>query len=228
MKSLPVFIILIFNFISSSILSQTIRFAEERESNLSLRQGLTTDLEIILTDDLDSLINQFLDYGVSVSNISFQGSLPGTGVPQIGIFDNALQYGYGINKSLVLATCDIRLIPQEASVQLNNQVGGQGYQPLTDLAGNSTFDAAVLSFDVVPVGNVLEFNYIFASEEYPQYVCSNYNDIFAFFISGKNPEGGDYDHENIALVPGTNMAVAINSITLVHMEAVAQLEDVLL
>ncbi len=70
------------------------------------------------------------------------------------------------------------------------------------------FDACALEFDVMVPGDSVQFNYIFGSEEYPQFVCSQYNDAFAFFISGPGITG----KQNMALIPGTTIPVAINSI----------------
>lgn len=77
---------------------------------------------------------------------------------------------------------------------------------------NSSQDACVLEFDVVPIGNNMSFSYVMGSEEYPEYVCSNFNDVFAFFISGPNPGGGSYANNNIALIPSTGLHVAINTV----------------
>jgi hypothetical protein len=55
---------------------------------------------------------------------------------------------------------------------------------------------------VVPTGKTLNVKYVFASEEYPEYVNSSFNDVMAVRVAGKN----------CALVPGTNQAVAINTI----------------
>jgi PKD repeat protein len=57
-----------------------------------------------------------------------------------------------------------------------------------------------LEFDFVPQTNLLEFNFIFGSEEYPEYIDGGYNDVFAFFLSG-GPEG--YVNQNIAIIPGS-------------------------
>ncbi len=70
----------------------------------------------------------------------------------------------------------------------------------------NTFDATVLEFDFVPLGDSIKFRYVFSSEEYtPDYVCQ-FNDAFAFFISGPGIAGGV---RNIALVPKTNIPVSI-------------------
>lgn len=77
---------------------------------------------------------------------------------------------------------------------------------------NPTFDCCILEFDLVPQAGRLNLNYIFASEEYPEYVCSNFGDVMAFYVSGPNPMGGMYNKLNIANVPGTNLTVCINTI----------------
>jgi hypothetical protein len=68
----------------------------------------------------------------------------------------------------------------------------------------STNDATVLQFDFVPTFNQLFIHYVFGSEEYNEYVGSQYNDVFAFFLNGTN----------IALIPSTTIPVAINNVNL--------------
>lgn len=74
--------------------------------------------------------------------------------------------------------------------------------------GQKTFDAVVIEMDIVPTADSLSFNYVFGSEEYDEFVGSGYNDVFAFFISGKGVEG----QVNMAVVPGTSDPVSVNSI----------------
>ncbi len=83
-----------------------------------------------------------------------------------------------------------------------------GDAALTTLAGQPTKNACILEFDFIPSGDTIRFNYVFGSEEYPTYTCSNYNDVFGFLISGP----GFGAPTNIALVPGTNIPVCINSV----------------
>ena len=56
----------------------------------------------------------------------------------------------------------------------------------TRSSGFNTFDAAVLEFDFVPTANQVVFDYVFASDEYPEWVATPYNDVFAFFVNGTN------------------------------------------
>ncbi|WP_159447481.1 T9SS type B sorting domain-containing protein [Moheibacter sediminis] len=80
------------------------------------------------------------------------------------------------------------------------------------LAGVITYNSTVFEFDFVPQGNTISFNYIFASEEYPEWACSQYNDVFGFIISGPgivNDPG--LSGKNIALLPNGN-PVTINNV----------------
>ena len=64
-----------------------------------------------------------------------------------------------------------------------------------------TADASVLSFDIIPTSSVLEFSYVFSSEEYNYYVADNYNDVFAFYVNGVNvallPDGETVSIHNV-------------------------------
>ena len=79
---------------------------------------------------------------------------------------------------------------------------------------------AALEFDFVASADTFAFNYIFASEEYPEYACSGYNDVFAFFLSGIDPVTTvPFSNRNVAIIPGTitssnpnGVPVTINSI----------------
>ena len=75
-------------------------------------------------------------------------------------------------------------------------------------AGIATHDACMIEFDVVATGDSIGFNYQFGSQEYYNAVCGIYSDVFAFFISGPGIVGAP----NMALVPGTNIPVEVNSV----------------
>lgn len=71
-----------------------------------------------------------------------------------------------------------------------------------------TFNATTLSFNFIPQGDSIAFRYVFGSEEYREFVGSEFNDVFGFFISGPNPAGGNYQNQNIARLPnGTKVAI---------------------
>ncbi len=84
-----------------------------------------------------------------------------------------------------------------------------GEPELNYLAGAfGTFDACALEFDVIPLCDTLRFRYSFGSDEYPEFANDDYNDAFAFFISGPGISG----QPNIATLSGTTTEVTINNV----------------
>ena len=75
-------------------------------------------------------------------------------------------------------------------------------QPLNSLPADFLCKGA-LTINFTPTANRVSFSYVFASEEYNEYVGTQYNDAFAFFLNGVN----------IALLPDSS-AVAINNVNL--------------
>ncbi|OQX98493.1 MAG: hypothetical protein B6I24_05235 [Bacteroidetes bacterium 4572_128] len=83
----------------------------------------------------------------------------------------------------------------------------KGDLELNKIVNSETKDAVVLEFDFVPMSDSISFNYFFASEEYPEYVGSNLNDVFAFIIT--NEELGI--KKNLAILPNGE-PITINTI----------------
>lgn len=126
---------------------------------------------------------------------------------------NGSSTNIGLTSGIMLTTGFISNVANPASVQLNDATGTSGSDPdLVAIYPADTINTCILQFDIIPICDTLKLTYVFASEEYPDYVCSQYNDAFGFFISGPNPAGGNYTSKNIALIPGSNVAVAINSV----------------
>ncbi len=82
--------------------------------------------------------------------------------------------------------------------------------------GDTSRDACVIEMDVFVATDQLEFEYVFGSEEYPEFVFSpgGFNDIFAFLVSGPGIVGdlGLNGQKNIAVLPGGSTPVEINSV----------------
>jgi len=114
----------------------------------------------------------------------------------------------GIGSGILLTSGDAADVNNPASFFETANNGAAGDADLTAISGNPTHDACVLEFDFVPNGDSVSFRYQFGSEEYPNFTCTQFNDLFAFLISGP----GYAIPTNIALVPGTNIPVAINSV----------------
>ena len=81
---------------------------------------------------------------------------------------------------------------------------------LTSIQSDADNNLCRLEFDFVPICPQVSFQYVFASEEYPDFVGS-INDAFGVFLSGPNPGGGSYTSQNIALLPN-GQPVSINNV----------------
>lgn len=96
--------------------------------------------------------------------------------------------------------------------------GDADLKALANYSG-SVRDRCVLEFDITPVGNRISFNYVFASEEYPEYVGSDYNDVFGFFVSGPGIKGNfEGNAANIATVGKKEAPVSVNTINYANEE----------
>lgn len=152
--------------------------------------------------------NVLLGSGVTVSNITFSGQ-----PIAIGYFDGS-NTNIGLDEGVILTTGTVLNQGTNGPHGPNTvqdggfDAGGAGYPLLSNLIGGTTTnDAAVLEFDFVPYSNSVAFNYVFGSEEYEEYVGSQFNDVFAFYIIGP----GYPTPTNIALLPN-NQPVAINNV----------------
>jgi hypothetical protein len=172
----------------------------------------TTQAQMVIThaNSLTQLVNNFILTGVSASNIVYTGDSSA-----IGNFTGGSSTNLGLNDGIILTTGSIDSLPHindtaSKFANINNQMPGDSL--LNNVSPYPSYDAAALEFDLVPVGNMLEFQYVFGSEEYPEYVGMSFNDVFKFLINGNNPAGGTYTNENIALIPGTTLPVCINNV----------------
>lgn len=166
------------------------------------------------------ITNIFLGDGVEVLNVSFEGDPISVGYFKNG--DNAV----GIPRGIVMTTgrsasndCDI---PEQGGADCvgNNFTSYENTSNAQDAdlssiaaGGLSVFNVAKFTITFIPTSDTLRFKYVFASEEYPTFACSPFNDVFGFFISGPGING-PYQNSamNIALIPGTNTPVTINNV----------------
>lgn len=176
---------------------------------------IPTNYQVVEGVDPITLVQQILiGDGVETSNITYSGATVAR-----GSFSGTSNIG--IESGVILCSGKASL-----SKGPNNNAGAgfanntPGDAALNQAGGGTSYDAAILEFDFIPQSNIVEFKYVFGSEEYNEYVGS-YNDVFGFFISGPDIFG-DYPSppefpqgaRNIAIVPGSlpPMPVSINNV----------------
>lgn len=151
-----------------------------------------------------------LGSGMTASNFSWQSA------PQnIGYFD-ATNANIGFDEGVLMCTGGIDFVTGGFGGGAGNISGDVDLQQLLSEMGMGGFNinnVTLLEFDFVAQSESMTFNYVFGSAEYTSYTCSSFNDVFGFFVSGPGIAGAYSNNSvNIALVPGTNTPVAINTI----------------
>ncbi|MDD2420951.1 MAG: choice-of-anchor L domain-containing protein [Heliobacteriaceae bacterium] len=137
--------------------------------------------------------------GVQILNVRYTG----TDV-SAGSFTAADENIVGFNAGVILSTGKIKLVDGpnvDPGITHVNDLAGDEHLDLL-IPGYHTNDATILEFDFIPSKNIVSFDYVFSSDEYNEFVDSEFNDVFGFFLNGKN----------IALIPNTDTPVAINNV----------------
>lgn len=150
--------------------------------------GLRAQLFVDTAYTADQMIHGFFDNaGVTISNITY------TGIPaSLGFFEGS-QSNIGMNAGLLMTTgAAVNAIGPNDSESESTTMGVPG-SPWLDalIPGYYTYDASVITMDVVPSTDTLTLQYVFGSEEYQEYVNFQYNDLFALLIEGPGLPQGD-------------------------------------
>ena len=179
---------------------------------------LVAQLNIINSKSPTQLVTDILiGPGVNVSNITFKGDKM-NGIAEFNYKNISGSNNLGLDKGIFLSTGNTQ---NAAGVNISQNLGSQGsnlsdkdLDSIIKKTGKKTTDATIIEFDFVPMSDSIQFKYVFASEEYPEFNCSVFNDVFAFLLTGPDPLGGpDLNNKNLAIVPGTtNTSVSVNTI----------------
>ncbi len=188
------------------------------QGQIQVEQGLTPEeyVNTVLLGD-----------GVEAFNVTYTG-----GISQLGYLTQG-EDSFSIASGLVLSTDASENL--ECSINTcDDCLGGAFADPdLLDIANSvppmigqnftvtSVNDGCVLEFDFVSGGDSISFNYVFGSDEYETWINTQYNDVFAFFLSGPgitgpfdSPAGFPDGAVNIAGVPDTDpiLPITISSV----------------
>jgi hypothetical protein len=85
-------------------------------------------------------------------------------------------------------------------------MGLPGHPFLSEIVSGTSYDASYLSFNFIPTDDTLKLEFIFGSEEYLEYVGSQFNDVAAIFVRS---ESGTWI--NIAKIQSNN-SIFVNNV----------------
>lgn len=134
---------------------------------------------ITSTTDTSELLNSLTGESNTGSNAYYIGS-----DLAVGTFTNSPNQ-FPLPSGIVLSTGNVQDYSGSTNTSGNktSNLNTDGYAPLTELAGVPTNDAARFGFDFQSTSNKVSFDFVFGSEEYPEYVGSSFNDAFGIYIT---------------------------------------------
>jgi hypothetical protein len=164
---------------------------------LSASAVTTKDMAAGIT--VEQLAAALTGAGITITNVKVTGAQNA-----IGTFTGGSGDGLSIDGGVIMSSGDIKnAVGPNTNEGSTTSLATAGDVQLDNLvAPLKTHDAIIIEFDAVTVSNSFSIRYVFASEEYKEFVGSQFNDVFAFFVDG----------QNIAIVPGTSQPVAVNTI----------------
>ncbi len=170
-------------------------------STANFTYAASSGLEVTVSSDGAQLVEHLLWGGMQISNVQFSGANGSAGFFTGG--DGII----GFDEGIVLSSGQIaNVIGPNSSGSISTDNDRPGDVDLDAIVDGDTEDAVVLEFDFVPEADLMTFEYVFASDEYNEFVGSPFNDVFAFFVNGNTAA------HNVAIIPNTSTPVSINTV----------------
>ena len=164
---------------------------------------------------VDTLLKQHLaGDGVILLNGKFNNQAGNVVYPQIGTFHRNGFTAFPFDSGLVITTGNVSLAAgPNNSVSASGPMGVTYIDPgLTPYSSGFLTNCASLEFDFSTMSDSFALNYIFASEEYCEFVNSSFNDLFIILLTGIDPVTYSITTRNVAIIPGTITAANPNGI----------------
>lgn len=173
-----------------------------------------SELTINTTASALDMANAMFGAGITVVGATYTGASDAS-----GIYSGGLTTSPGVVPSdagVILSTGRVTDFTNSSgnANQLANtstSLGTAGDAQLTAIAGFQTYDAAVLTATFIPDGDVLTMQIVFSSEEYLEYVGTQFNDATAIWVNGVQAEltvgTGDITINNVNTTSNSNLYI---------------------
>ncbi len=144
--------------------------------------------------------------GVTIESASYTGDRDSS-----GIYSNGDAISPGVlpgNTGVMFSTGDLRGFTNRNSFQSNEETdnttssSGENNNPdFNAAAGTNTYDASYIDVDFTPSGDMLTMQFVFSSDEYPEYAVGAFQDFVGVWINGQQVQlsvgDGDIDPNNL-------------------------------
>lgn len=154
--------------------------------------------------------------GVQIISASYTGDRDSS-----GIYTNGDAISPGVTPSdtgVMFSTGDLRGFTNNNFFQSNqssstttNSSGPNGDPTFNAAAGAQTYDASYMDVDFIPTGNVMTMQFVFASEEYPEFATGAFQDFVGVWINGNlvplSVGDGEIDPNNLNAGSASNLFI---------------------
>ena len=187
-----------------------VMFAAAQGNNLTVTSLQGSSVGSILQNHLagDGVLLSgcpFPEINATMQPAKFNNQTGNVSSPQIGTFNRNGFSSFPFATGLVMTTGNVSVAagPNSSSSSSSQVSSGYTESALSQYTTNTVNNSASLEFDFIAMADTFCFNYVFASEEYCEYVNSSFNDVFAFILTGIDPVTFQTTTRNVAIVPGS-------------------------
>lgn len=171
------------------------------------------------------MANAIFGDGVTVVSASYTGDNRSSGIysngdavsPDATPGDTGVILSTGLANNFTNAAGGVFWNPNQANQSDSRSTDTNGINnnaQFNAAAGTNTYDAAWLDVDFIPTGSVMTMQFVFASEEYPEFANGAYQDFFGVWVNGQqvNLAVGDGDVDPNNLNAGSNQNLFISNV----------------
>ena len=149
-----------------------------------------TELPINTGASALQLANEIFGEGVTVTSATYSGDYRSSGIYSNG--DTVSPDATPGDTGVILSTGKVTDFTNSSGTSNTNLSAStttdtQGVDNDADfnaIAGTKTYDAAFLEVQFTPVGDLLTIDFVLSSEEYPEYIGTDFNDVIGVWVNG--------------------------------------------
>ncbi|WP_027243986.1 choice-of-anchor L domain-containing protein [Leisingera daeponensis] len=149
-----------------------------------------TELSIDTTASALQMAEEIFGDGVTVTSAAYSGDALSSGIysgadtttPGVAPADSGVILSTGYARDFT--NSDGSTNTNQRTDTTTNTAGVDGDADFNALAGTQTFDASILEVEFIPDGDTLTIDFVLSSEEYPEFVNSQYNDVIGVWVNG--------------------------------------------
>ncbi len=157
--------------------------------------------------------------GVQVLSASYTGDPDSSGIytngdtvsPGVMPSDSGVMFSTGDLRGFTNATYWWSTNSNQSSNTTTSSSGPDNVASFNAAAGTNTYDASYLDVDFIPTGDVMTMQFVFASEEFPEYATGAFQDFVGVWVNGTQVElsvgDGDIDPNNLNAGSNANLFV---------------------